>query len=116
MVTNVIRFVFSFFERFDVLAIPVVGLAPQAVEIEYPNAVGGQAIVDYVDWLRFSFLAVVTGLPAVAMPAGFTDTGLPIGVQLVGPPRGEARLLQVAQALEAALALPKGPIDPVIRH
>ena len=106
----------GFFERYDVLAIPVVGLAPQAVEIEYPSEVGGAAIVDYVDWLRFSFLAVVTGLPAVAMPAGFTDAGLPIGVQLVGPPRGEARLLQVAQALEAALALPKGPIDPVIRH
>ncbi|MEO0591921.1 MAG: amidase family protein, partial [Pseudomonadota bacterium] len=79
---------------------------------EYPPSVDGMVIDDYVDWLRFSMLSVVTTLPSLSMPAGFTQEGLPVGLQLVGPPRGEARLLQVAQALEERLALPTGPIEP----
>lgn len=105
-----------FLEHYDVLAIPIVGIAPTPVEEEWPQMIDGQEMHDYVDWLRFSFLATTTALPALAMPAGFTAEGLPIGIQLVGPPRGEARLLQVGLALERALALPKGPIDPVVRH
>lgn len=105
-----------FLEQYDVLAIPVVGLAPTPVEVEWPRTVDGQDLPDYVDWLRFSFLATTTALPALAMPAGFTDEGLPIGIQLIGPPRGDAKVLQVGLALERALELPKGPIDPILRH
>ena len=78
--------------------------------------VDGQSIGTYETWLRFSFLATTTLLPALAMPAGFTETGLPVGVQLIGPPQGEAKLLQAAQFIETALGLPATPIDPVIRH
>lgn len=105
-----------FLEGYDVLAIPVVGIAPTPVEEEWPRTVDGVDLPDYVDWLRFSFLATTTTLPGLAMPAGFTDDGLPIGIQLIGPPRGDARVLQVGLALERALNLPKGPIDPVVRH
>ena len=103
-----------FLEGFDVLAIPVMGQEPGPVELEFPPFVDGQPIIDYVDWLRFSFLAVATGLPALSLPAGFTDKGLPVGLQLIGPPRGEAKLLRVAKAVETALALPNGPIDPMV--
>lgn len=105
-----------FLQDFDVLAIPVVGIAPTPVEMEWPRQVDGVELPDYVDWLRFSFLATTTALPGLAMPAGFTADGMPIGIQLIGPPRGDARVLQVALALERALNLPKGPIDPVLRH
>ena len=105
-----------FLGEFDVLAIPVVGIAPEAVEKEYPTEVDGAQIASYEDWLRFSFLATTTLLPALSMPVGFTRAGLPVGVQLIGPPRGEARLLQVALFIEDALALPATPIDPVVRH
>jgi len=101
---------------YDVLAIPVVGLEPGPVEEEYPLDVDGQKTMDYVDWLRFSFLATTTALPAIALPAGFTASGMPIGIQLIGPPRGEAKLLQVARAVEEAVQFPKTPIDPIVRH
>ncbi|MEM9432013.1 MAG: amidase family protein, partial [Pseudomonadota bacterium] len=95
--------------------IPVVGIAAGPVEEEYPLAVDGVPTADYIDWLRFSFLASTTALPALSLPAGFTAAGLPVGLQLVGPPRGEARLLQVARAIEERLGLPSTPIDPITR-
>ncbi|MHA6264523.1 amidase [Arenibacterium sp. CAU 1754] len=106
----------QFLDGYDVLAIPVVGIAPIDVAQEYPRLVDGREIGTYEDWLRFSFLATTTLLPALAMPAGFTDAGLPVGLQLIGPPRGEARLLQVARFVEDALDLPATPIDPIRRH
>ena len=44
----------------------------------------------------------VMGCPAISVPAGFTDDGLPVGVQLVGPPRNDVDLLRMAAAYEAA--------------
>lgn len=104
----------AFFDTHDVLACPVNGLAPLPVDIEYPTQVAGRAMRDYIDWLRFAFLATVAGLPAMSLPVGFTTSGMPVGLQLIGPPRGEARLLQVARTLEQALNLPKTPIDPLV--
>ena len=104
------------FGTFDVLACPVTGLAPLPSEVEYPTEVAGQPCRDYLDWLSFAFLASTCGLPALSLPVGSTSSGLPVGLQLIGPPRGEARLLQVARHLEEALALPLAPIDPIVRH
>lgn len=105
-----------FLNDWDVLAIPVVGIEPVEVEQEYPQMVDGKQIGTYENWLRFSFLATTTLLPAMSMPVGFTDSGLPVGLQLIGPPRGEARLLQVALFIEDALGLSAAPIDPIVRH
>jgi amidase len=67
----------------------------------------------YLDWMRSCYYITVTGLPAISVPCGFTAAGLPIGLQLVGKPRGEAALLSAAAIFEtrhfqAALL----PIDP----
>ncbi len=106
----------TFFERHDVLACPVVGLAPGPVEQEYPTELDGKPLTDYVDWLRFSFLATTTALPSISLPVGFTDQAMPMGIQLIGPPRGEAKLLKVAKTLEqicdVALKTPIDPFDP----
>jgi amidase len=102
----------KFLEDYDVLACPVVGLEPTPVEEEYPRIVDGKPVNDYIDWLRFSFLATTTGLPALSMPVGFTKSGMPVGLQLIGPPRGEAKLLAVARAIEMVVKLPAAPIDP----
>ncbi|HEX7893721.1 MAG TPA: amidase family protein, partial [Terriglobales bacterium] len=50
----------------------------------------------------------VWGLPAISVPCGFTSGGLPIGLQLIGPPNGEIKLLQAASAVEQILELPNG--------
>jgi amidase len=52
--------------------------------------------------MRSAYLITVTGCPAISVPAGFTPEGWPVGIQLVGPARGERRLLEVARAFEEA--------------
>ncbi|MEO0548146.1 MAG: amidase family protein [Pseudomonadota bacterium] len=106
----------TFLRDYDILACAVVGLEPQAVEIEYPSQVDGVDMPDYVDWLRFSYLATTAGLPAISVPCGFTKSGMPVGLQLIGPPRGDAKVLAVAAAVEAVLNLGTAPIDPIVRH
>ncbi|MEL6946183.1 MAG: amidase family protein [Pseudomonadota bacterium] len=106
----------TFLYDYDVLACAVVGLEPTDADIEYPTEVAGQTMSDYIDWLRFSFLATTTGLPAISVPCGFTQSGMPVGIQLIGPPRGDAKVLSVAAALEAVLDLGTVPIDPIVRH
>lgn len=103
-----------FLKRFDVLACPVVGNMPHPQSEEWVSEVGGQTLTGYMDWLRFAFLATVAGLPAISVPVGLSDDGLPVGVQLIGPPRGEAKLLAAARAVEVVLGGPLGPIDPVV--
>lgn len=103
----------GFFSEYDALASAVVGLEPGPVEEEYPKSVNGARMGDYVEWLKLSFLATTVTLPAISIPCGFTRSGMPVGMQLIGPPRGEARLLQVARYLEEAWGLHSLlPIDP----
>jgi len=47
---------------------------------------------------------------------GLSPEGMPIGMQLIGPPRGEGKLLRVARAVEIAVGGPFGPIDPNVTH
>jgi amidase len=52
----------------------------------------------------------------VSVPCGFTESGLPVGLQIVAPPRGEAALLSAAAAFEAVLGLAaEVPIDPRVK-
>lgn len=102
--------------NFDVLACPTVGCMPRPVEIEWIDNINGKKLDNYMDWLRFAFLSTTTGLPAISVPVGLSDNGMPIGIQLIGPPRGEAKLLAVARALEMAVGGPLGPIDPNVTH
>lgn len=100
------------FDDFDVLACPVTGCMAHVQSEEWVAEVGGQPHPGYMDWLRFAFLATSTGLPAISVPLGLGPRGLPVGLQLIGPPRGEAQLLAAARAVEMAVGGPLGPIDP----
>ncbi|WP_413207070.1 amidase [Rhodospirillum sp. A1_3_36] len=89
------------FETVDVLATPTTCVPPFPLEHRYVEEVEGQTLATYVDWLAITFAITVTGCPALSLPAGLTPEGLPVGLQLVGRPGGEAALLSHAAALEA---------------
>jgi amidase len=111
--TTIFNNMVDFFGQHDVLACPVVGNMPRPQSVEWVPEVAGVPLSGYMDWLRFAFLATVTGLPAMSVPIGLSDERIPVGVQLIGQPRGEARLLAAARAVEVAMGGPMKPIDPV---
>jgi amidase len=77
---------------------------PFPVELEWVEEIDGVAMEHYVAWLRTCSRITVTGHPAISIPAGSTESGLPVGLQLVGRHLEERRLLEVAAAFEAAFA------------
>lgn len=114
--TTIFLSMHDFLLDFDVLACPTVGCMPRPVELEWVDEINGVKLTNYMDWLRFAFLATTAGLPAISVPVGLSPDGMPIGIQLIGPPRGEAKLLAVARAVEMAVGGPLGPIDPNVTH
>jgi amidase len=89
------------FERFDILLTPV---TPKP-----PPRIGHCEGRGFLYTLLFAAATVpyaapwnVTGQPAAALPAGLSERGLPLSVQLVAPPEGEARIVALAAQLQAA--------------
>jgi amidase len=93
--------VLEFFERHDVLALPTTQVLPFSVEVEYPTEIDGRPMTDYLEWMSSCCVLSATGCPAISMPAGFSDTGLPIGLQLVAAPGEDLRLFEIAADVEA---------------
>jgi amidase len=110
---ELIRRTARWFENYDLLICPAVSCPPFDVKQRYPETVDGVKLEGYMGWLVLTCAITATSCPVVSLPGGFTETGLPIGLQLVGPPRSEARLLSMASYIESLLDLnPKTPIDP----
>jgi amidase len=91
-----------FFESYDVLCAPVTQVPPFDIDIPWVHEIDGTPMSTYIEWMRSCSRITVTGFPALSVPCGFTELGLPIGMQLVGPGRGERQLLQLAGAFEDA--------------
>ncbi len=100
--TKLYEEVTRFFERFDFLCLPTSQVAPFPVETEWVREIDGVAMETYIDWMQSCSLITLTGLPAVSVPAGFTDGGLPVGLQIVGRRHADRRVLELAHAFEQA--------------
>ncbi|HEU4688730.1 MAG TPA: amidase family protein, partial [Vicinamibacterales bacterium] len=66
----------------------------------YPTEIAGTRMGDYLDWMRSCWYISFMSNPAISVPAGFTNTGLPVGIQIVGRHRDEWSVLQIAHAFE----------------
>jgi len=103
----------AFFRDHDVLACPTTIVPPFPVEQRYVTEVAGHRFDNYLDWYTITYAITLTSCPALSLPCGFTKSGLPIGLQLVGRPRGEADLLAAAHLFEQAAGLARQlPIAP----
>ena len=91
-----------FFEKYDYFVLPVTQVEPFDVTTEYPKTVAGTAMPTYIDWMRSCWYVSFMACPAISVPAGFTASGLPVGLQLVGPHRRDWSVLQMAYAFEQA--------------
>lgn len=103
----------AFFREHDLLLCPTAIVPPFDVDIRYIEEVEGRRFDNYVQWIAITFAITLTSCPAVSVPAGFTEDGLPVGLQIVAPPRGEAEALSAAALLEQATGIAgQLPIDP----
>jgi amidase len=103
----------EFFKTYDLLLTPATIVAPFPVENRYVAECAGKKFDNYVEWLGVVYAITLVCCPALSLPCGFTAAGLPVGLQMVAAPRGDAQLLAGARVLEDILGL-RGttPIDP----
>jgi amidase len=92
-------------ERYAFLILPVSQVPPFDVQQPYVTTINGAQMETYIDWMRSCYYISVIGLPAIAVPCGFTPEGLPVGVQIVGRHQDDWGVLQLAYAFEQATGL-----------
>ena len=91
-----------FFDEYDYFVLPVTQVEPFDITTEYPTAIDGSPMGTYIDWMRSCWYVTLMACPAISVPAGFTASGLPVGLQIVGRNRGDLTVLQLAHAFEQA--------------
>lgn len=92
----------DFFERHDYFVLPVTQVAPFDVTVPYPTQIAGAPMTSYIDWMRSCWYITLMANPAISVPGGFTEGGLPVGIQIVGRHRDDWSVLQLAYAFEQA--------------
>jgi amidase len=104
----------EFFRTYDLLLSPATIVPPFPIEQRYVTECAGKKFETYVDWLAVAYAVTLVACPAISIPTGFTAEKLPVGIQIVARPRGEAELLAGAKLLEDILALGAiTPLDPI---
>ncbi len=91
----------AWFGRWDLLLTPTVQVMPFPTEETWPREIDGVRLETYVEWMRSCSVVSATRCPAVSVPGGFVD-GLPVGLQLVGAPYSDDRLLRLVRVYERA--------------
>jgi amidase len=91
-----------FQERYPFTACVVNQVPPFDAEIDWPKTIEGVPMRSYTDWMKSAYWISTTLCPSISVPAGFTDDGLPVGLQIVGRHRDDVGVLQIAYAFEQA--------------
>ena len=103
--TELFHRVREFLDTYEFLLLPTAQVPPFPIDWEYPSEIAGVAMNTYIDWMMTCAYITVTGLPAISVPGGFTADGLPVGLQIVGRPRADFAVLQLAYAFQEATRL-----------
>jgi amidase len=90
------------FGRYDVLVLPTAQVFPFPVDVHWPATVGGRAMDTYHRWMEVVIGPTLAGAPAISVPVGFGPGGAPMGMQLIGAPGDDLRILRLAHAYDQA--------------
>jgi amidase len=101
--TRFYRHLLGLFERFDLLVLPTAQVWPFPADWAWPREVAGRRMDTYHRWMEVVIYATLAGLPAISVPMGFNDAGLPMGMQLIGRPLADGAVLNAAAAYEQCI-------------
>jgi amidase len=108
---NLYRKMINFFEDYDFLICPTCSVLPFDVEKPFVTEIDGVRCKTYIDWFAITFALTLTSCPIISLPIGFSKDRLPVGIQIVGKPRHEDRLLAFAKMIEEKIGIQrKSPI------
>jgi Asp-tRNA(Asn)/Glu-tRNA(Gln) amidotransferase A subunit family amidase len=102
--TRIYRTFEDFFRTYDVLITPAITVSPRPWRELYPVEIDGERTRSYFHWLAMAYYVSLVGHPAVSLPVGLDEIGMPFGIQIIGPRGGDVLLLQIAAALEEAFS------------
>lgn len=100
--TEIFRGTAALLADYDVLALPATPLVSVTAATAFPTKIADTHLDRYFEWQRLACRVTVTAHPSLSVPGGFAGDGMPVGLQLVGPHRGDLALLNVAAGIEAA--------------
>ncbi|MEM9357875.1 MAG: amidase family protein [Pseudomonadota bacterium] len=100
--TRIFRSFQETYKSYDVVLSPTVAVSPFPWETLYIDQINGRKLNSYYHWLAMAWYITITTNPAISLPCGLDDNRLPFGLQITGRFRGDAELLNVAEAMEAA--------------
>jgi Asp-tRNA(Asn)/Glu-tRNA(Gln) amidotransferase A subunit family amidase len=102
--TRLYKRVLAFFEEFDVLIAPAASVSPFPHAELFVEEINGEKMETYMSWLAITYAPTLALVCAVALPCGVDHKGMPFGIQVIGPKGADARVLEIAYALEQVLA------------
>ncbi len=91
-----------FQEKYEYFIAPSTQVLPFDITQPYPTEIAGVKLPNYIEWMKTCMLISAVENPSISMPCGFTEDGLPVGLQIVGRHRDEWSVLQMAHAFEQA--------------
>ncbi len=101
---NLMKRVLDFFEDYDVLITPTASVSPFPHAQLYVEEIDGERMPTYMRWLALAYAPTMALCCACAIPCGRDDSGLPFGIQIIGPRGADIKVLSIAKALEEAMA------------
>ncbi len=104
----------KFFDRYDYFVLPSAQVFPFDASTHWPQEINGRAMDTYHRWMEVAIPVTMSGCPALNVPVGFNQRGLPMGIQIVGPNQAELSCLQLAYAYDQATGWPNRRLPPLL--
>jgi amidase len=95
------------FGRFDAVVLPSAQVWPFPADWRWPEEINGQKMDTYHRWMEVVVPASLIGLPALSVPVGFSEKGLPMGMQIIGRAGDDTGVLAIGQAWHRATEWPQ---------
>ena len=102
--TRLYKRVLAFFKEVDVLICPAASVSPFPHSQLFVEEINGERMPTYMRWLAIAYAPTMALCCAAALPCGVDRLGMPFGIQVIGPNGSDARVLEMAHALEQVLA------------